>query len=114
VFLGTGVRTVNDQELIWQNPDRVYRPPVHRMAEDLLEPTADSPLPGPGAADFVVTQFGARRLWDEMEAAYLCWLRSGAPGRERYGITVDAAGSQMWLDNPENAIGLRRISEYRR
>jgi hypothetical protein len=48
---------------------------------------------------FPVTQFGARRLWDEVAAAYLTWLRSGTPGRERYGITVDAAGTQLWLDN---------------
>ena len=59
----------------------------------------------PGAADFPVTQFGPRRLWDEVVAAYRSWLRSGSPGRQRYGITVDAESTRIWLDNPRNIIG---------
>jgi protein-L-isoaspartate O-methyltransferase len=58
----------------------------------------------PGVLDSAVTQYGARRLWDEVEAAYMSWLRSGAPGPERYGITADPAGTRIWLDNPRNVI----------
>ncbi|HCU94575.1 MAG TPA: protein-L-isoaspartate(D-aspartate) O-methyltransferase [Actinobacteria bacterium] len=59
----------------------------------------------PGTAEFPVNQFGARRLWDEVAAAYLSWLRSGSPGRERYGVTVDPHGTRIWPDNPQNVIG---------
>ncbi len=59
----------------------------------------------PGARESAVTQYGARSLWDEVDAAYLSWLRSGEPSHERYGITVDPAGTRLWLDNPRNVIG---------
>ncbi len=59
----------------------------------------------PGAADFPVTQFGHRQLWDEVASAYLSWLRMGSPGRKRYGLTVDTEGTRMWLDSPHNIIG---------
>lgn len=59
----------------------------------------------PGCHEFAVTQYGDRQLWDEAEAACLSWLRSGAPGAERYGITVDPVGARIWLDNPRNVIG---------
>lgn len=59
----------------------------------------------PGAADLPTTQFGTRRLSDEVAAAYLSWLGAGAPGHQRYGITVDAESIRIWLDTPQNIIG---------
>src|SRR5580658_223850 len=59
----------------------------------------------PGASQSSVTQYGDRRLWDEVEAACLYWLRSGTPGPERHGMTVDPVGTRIWLDNPRNVIG---------
>lgn len=59
----------------------------------------------PGAAEFSVTQFGPRRLWDETAAAHLSWLRAGSPGRDRYRVTVGAAGTRIWVDNPANVVG---------
>ncbi|QFG23613.1 methyltransferase domain-containing protein [Actinomadura sp. WMMB 499] len=52
----------------------------------------------PGANDFEVQQAGDRDLWDEVEAAYLRWVRWGRPGMERFGITVTAAGDEVWFD----------------
>lgn len=55
-----------------------------------------------GAAE--VTQYGPRDLWSEMEAAYLAWVGLGEPELERFGLTVDAEGRQVWLDQPHNLV----------
>ncbi|MGW8528291.1 methyltransferase domain-containing protein [Nocardiopsis sp. NPDC055824] len=49
-----------------------------------------------------VTEYGPRDLWSEMEAAYLAWVGLGEPELERFGLTVDAEGRQVWLDQPRN------------
>ncbi|MFW5420390.1 methyltransferase domain-containing protein [Nocardiopsis sp. CNT-189] len=57
----------------------------------------------PGADRFEVAQYGARRLWDEAEAAYLRWVGAGSPDAERFGLTVGADGRhRVWLDSPRN------------
>ncbi|MCF3107056.1 methyltransferase domain-containing protein [Streptomyces roseoverticillatus] len=55
-------------------------------------------------ADYEVEQYGPRRLWDEVEAAYRQWERYGRPGRDRAGLVVDGAGERVWLDDPGNVI----------
>ena len=55
-----------------------------------------------GAAE--VTEYGPRDLWSEMEAAYLAWVGLGEPELERFGLTVDAEGQQVWLDQPRNRV----------
>ncbi|WP_214105592.1 methyltransferase domain-containing protein [Acrocarpospora catenulata] len=55
----------------------------------------------PGAAECRVTQYGRRRLWDEVSAAYLEWLTLGSPGYERFGLSIDPAGTRLWLDHPD-------------
>lgn len=54
----------------------------------------------PGAARFPVTQYGERRLWDEVEAAYLRWCSWGRPDQSRFGLTLDGSGQKIWLDDP--------------
>lgn len=68
----------------------------------------------PGRRQSVVTQYGVRKLWDEVEAAYLAWLHSGAPGPERHGMTVDPNGTRLWLDNPRNVIGQPLLGRFQR
>ncbi len=51
-----------------------------------------------------VWQSGSRRLWDEAEAAYRWWERSGGSGHERFGLTVDEGGEYVWLDRPDNPL----------
>ncbi|GAA1542983.1 methyltransferase domain-containing protein [Actinomadura kijaniata] len=58
----------------------------------------------PGADAFPVRQYGARRLWDEVEAAYLRWVEWGQPDRERYGLTVTPDGQRVWLDRPDRIL----------
>jgi len=58
----------------------------------------------PDAATYPVRQFGRRRLWDEIEAAYRWWDGHGRPGRERYGMTVTPSGQRVWLDDPVNGV----------
>ncbi|MFJ4922108.1 methyltransferase [Streptomyces sp. NPDC088725] len=54
---------------------------------------------------FTVWQYGPRRLWDEMTAAYLWWQRHGSPGPERFGLTVPPSGRQTaWLDSPTHPV----------
>ncbi len=49
----------------------------------------------------VVFQSGARRLWDEVEAAWWWWDGAGQPGVDRFGLTVRVDGTQVaWLYEP--------------
>ncbi|MEU6744660.1 methyltransferase domain-containing protein [Spirillospora sp. NPDC046719] len=57
-----------------------------------------------GADDFLVVQGGERRLWDEVEAAYLRWVGWGSPGRDRFGLVAGPEGQRVWLDRPSNVI----------
>lgn len=59
----------------------------------------------PGQNEYEVEQYGPRRLWDEVEAAYRQWADRGRPGRERAGLTVDRDGQHVWLDSPHDIIG---------
>ncbi|CAM3731184.1 methyltransferase domain-containing protein [Nocardiopsis rhodophaea] len=55
----------------------------------------------PGGDAFEVTQYGERRLWDEVEEAFLRWLELGSPGADRFGLTVMVDGTHMlWVDEP--------------
>ncbi|MFF0446010.1 methyltransferase domain-containing protein [Streptomyces sp. NPDC004609] len=56
-----------------------------------------------GEKEATVRQAGARRLWDEVEAAWRWWDASGRPGYERFGLTVTAEAQTAWLDEPANA-----------
>lgn len=58
----------------------------------------------PGRNVYAVEQYGPRRLWDEVSAAYLRWIELGSPGRDRFGITVTPGGQAVWLDDPGNLI----------
>ncbi|WP_305784975.1 ATP-grasp peptide maturase system methyltransferase [Symbioplanes lichenis] len=50
-----------------------------------------------------VEQYGPRRLWDDVEAAYDQWAGAGNPTRDRLGLTVTVAGAhRFWLDVPGN------------
>ncbi|MQY02815.1 methyltransferase domain-containing protein [Actinomadura macrotermitis] len=55
----------------------------------------------PGLPEFRVRQSGERRLWDEVENAYLRWVGWGQPARDRFGLTVGPDGQQVWLDRPD-------------
>ncbi|WP_310724023.1 methyltransferase domain-containing protein [Streptomyces sp. N2A] len=46
-----------------------------------------------------VWQYGPRRLWDEVAAAHRWWVAHGRPDHTRFGLTVDANGQRVWLDN---------------
>ncbi|XMN06978.1 methyltransferase domain-containing protein [Streptomyces griseobrunneus] len=50
-----------------------------------------------------VWQHGHRQLWAEVKVAYLWWAAQGRPGYERLGLTVDAEGQKVWLDDPANS-----------
>ncbi|MFC6938212.1 methyltransferase domain-containing protein [Actinomadura yumaensis] len=58
----------------------------------------------PDADDFEVTQYGDRRLWNEVQDAFTWWIDQGAPGADRFGLTVESSGERLWLDRPANAV----------
>ncbi|UGY92898.1 methyltransferase domain-containing protein [Streptomyces gobiensis] len=58
----------------------------------------------PGHDEFETDQYGPRRLWDEVEAAYRYWTRLESPKRERFGLTATAEGHSVWLDAPSNSV----------
>ncbi|WP_371516773.1 methyltransferase domain-containing protein [Kitasatospora sp. NBC_01300] len=56
--------------------------------------------------EHAVSQSGPRSLWDEVTAAHAWWQRQGAPGLDRFGVTVTVAGEhRVWLDGPDCVIG---------
>lgn len=49
-----------------------------------------------------VDQHGPRRLWDEVETAYLRWVDLGQPNITRHGLTITPDGThQIWVDGPD-------------
>ncbi|MER5932852.1 hypothetical protein [Streptomyces sp. NPDC002054] len=62
----------------------------------------------PERQEYEVVQSGARRLWDETEAAYRWWEEQGRPGFDRFGLTADTNGGRAWLDSPGNPAAVHR------
>ncbi|MGH4008542.1 MAG: hypothetical protein ACRDTH_10380, partial [Pseudonocardiaceae bacterium] len=50
-----------------------------------------------GGPPYPVRQFGPRRLWDEVEAAYQWWVDHGSPAADRWWFTVTAQGQRVEL-----------------
>jgi protein-L-isoaspartate O-methyltransferase len=48
---------------------------------------------------------GPTDVWAVVESAATWWTRHGMPGVERFGLTANPAGEQMWLDDPRQPIG---------
>ncbi|WP_330334365.1 methyltransferase [Streptomyces sp. NBC_00536] len=65
---------------------------------------------GQQAVAFGTRQFGERRLWDEVEAAYGWWAAAGRPEIRRYGMTIEADGWHVpWLDSPGTPVPLPSV-----
>lgn len=58
----------------------------------------------PDATEFEVHQAGPRHLWNEVGAAYHWWRAAGAPGPNRYGITITPDGQTTWLDTSDHHV----------
>ncbi|MGV9248730.1 protein-L-isoaspartate(D-aspartate) O-methyltransferase [Streptomyces sp. NPDC003710] len=56
------------------------------------------------AAGGIVRQAGPRMLWDAVEAAHELYAAHGQPDRERFGVTVTAAGQRLWLESPSHTL----------
>jgi protein-L-isoaspartate(D-aspartate) O-methyltransferase len=102
-FLGEDARFgvglhVPDCRLTWELGDDGYLETLW-----LLAPDSWAAIRGD-----IVRQAGARRLWQEAVAGYAWWLRSGRPGRDRYGVTVAADRQEVWLDHPDNPVTASR------
>jgi protein-L-isoaspartate(D-aspartate) O-methyltransferase len=48
-------------------------------------------------APYPVRQYGARRLWDEVEAAHTWWVEQGKPDADHWRFTVTPQGQQIEL-----------------
>ncbi len=51
----------------------------------------------PNAIEYHVRQFGPRRLWNEVEAAYHWWIGAGRPPASQWRFTVTPAGQGIEL-----------------
>lgn len=58
----------------------------------------------PGRAEYAVTWYGHRNLWQEVADAYLRWVSWGQPGHERFGMTLTRDGRRLWLDHPRHEL----------
>lgn len=54
--------------------------------------------------EYAVREHGPRRLFAELEAAYTWWVSAGRPEHRRFGLTVTAEGSRVWLDDPKQVL----------
>ncbi|MDF2261222.1 methyltransferase domain-containing protein [Streptantibioticus ferralitis] len=54
---------------------------------------------------FTVWQYGARKLWDEVESAHQWWKENDRPEVARFGYTVTSEEQFAWLDKPSNRLG---------
>ncbi|MFM9448205.1 methyltransferase domain-containing protein [Streptomyces acidiscabies] len=52
-------------------------------------------------ADGTVSETGPRSLWGALESAYSVFRKSGEPGPDRYGVSVDEWSQRVWLDSPD-------------
>jgi protein-L-isoaspartate(D-aspartate) O-methyltransferase len=52
----------------------------------------------------VVEQGGPRRLWTQVEDLYSRWLANGKPDRTHIGVTINATGQRVWLNEPDETI----------
>ncbi|MFC0624266.1 methyltransferase domain-containing protein [Kribbella deserti] len=48
-----------------------------------------------------VLEAGPTRLWSRLEEIRQIQLEHGKPERDRFGLTVDADGQRLWLDDPD-------------
>ncbi len=57
-----------------------------------------------GTDEHEVRQYGPRRLWEELEAAYRWWIEAGRPDHTRFGLTVTHEDQVFWLDTPDRVV----------
>ncbi|HZB29527.1 MAG TPA: protein-L-isoaspartate(D-aspartate) O-methyltransferase [Streptosporangiaceae bacterium] len=58
----------------------------------------------PGKDDFDVTQYGDRRLWNELEDAFGWWIGQGSPTEDRFGLLISSQDQRLWLDQPSHLV----------
>lgn len=82
---------------------------VHHDHDPDPDPAAGTGAGAGAGAAHTVTQVGPRRLWDEIEELHRRWSAAGRPGRDRWTVDVDPAGSTtLRLDErPEPTGSLR-------
>jgi len=88
-----------------------HDPEVEGVASRLWLATTDASswaaVDWDGAASdrFTVWEYGPRRLWGMVEAAYDWWCGAGCPGPERFALSVAPDGAHVaWLDTPDNPV----------
>ncbi|MFD7368877.1 methyltransferase domain-containing protein [Nocardiopsis alba] len=54
----------------------------------------------PEGGPYQTRQAGPRALWTEIAEAWDEWVKSGSPGRDRMGVTVDERGTHLWVESP--------------
>ncbi|MER6366644.1 hypothetical protein [Kitasatospora sp. NPDC001527] len=90
-----------------------HEPEVEGVASRLWVATTDArswaAVDSDGAAGdrYTVWQYGPRRLWDEVQAAYDWWEAAGSPSPDRFGLTIKGQEHLVWLD--ERAQEVRRL-----
>ena len=47
----------------------------------------------------IVTQGGARKLWDDVESTHRRWVEAGRPSRDRYRLAITRQSQQVLLDD---------------
>ncbi|NYI07661.1 methyltransferase domain-containing protein [Allostreptomyces psammosilenae] len=92
-----------DRRVYWGSGDAADEYTVWYLAED-GESWASVDY-APGMTEFPVAQWGRRRLYDEVTAAYRVWIDWGRPWREQFGLAVTPTGRQrVWLSDPDNLV----------
>ncbi|MEC4020645.1 AAA family ATPase [Streptomyces sp. H27-D2] len=97
-----GLDVLDAWHLLVQAPDDSGESTLWLLADDQKSWAAADYVPGDG--EYVISQYGPRRLWDEAERSYRLWAQRGRPERDRAGLSVTHVGQRVWLDTLENVI----------
>lgn len=95
IAIGTRVPDCRSDYFPSRDPDS--RDGTSRWVDHLSGSWARLTYDHDGGPPYAVRQFGPRRLWDEVEAAYQWWIAHGSPTAARWQFTVTPQGQRVEL-----------------
>lgn len=95
--IAIGTRVPNCRSDYFPSRDRGSKDGILRLVDHVSGSWARLSYDHAGGPPYPVRQFGPRRLWDEVEAAYRWWVDQGSPTAERWLFTVTPHGQRVEL-----------------
>lgn len=97
VFSAIGTRVLDCRSDYFPSRDPGSNDGILRLADHVSGLWARLHYDHDGGPLYTVCQFGPRRLWNEVEAAYQWWIDRGCPTAQRWQFTVTPQGQRVEL-----------------